>query len=356
MADILLAPYLPVGQPTRVGPWELIPFSRLAGSDLLPDELTRRVVRLVEAYQPQAVGGKAMGVVIVPAGERIGAAFERSVMPRLGHALLAGVIAGNPPMAGETDEEENPNAGWGVATVENSLLYGHPVVDSDSYAVEVGVLVRINAIRHAPDDEPLPKVEPPVELPKPLFAQFDDELAGATYTALSAADAPARRLHRALDWYRIALSNAQAVTLDVRVGAARSAFELLTDAGDETKRLVRAYGNLVREDTTMSRTYEGVFWAKGPVQLTADEWWMTRLCELRNAIVHGHEIPVELWEHQDHHQLDHIHDRLIVALRTSVARLVDDPSLKLAMSDRAWARIGQQAADMLTRRNQAEEC
>jgi len=171
----------------------------------------------------------------------------------------------------------------------------------------------------------------------------------------SAADAPARRLHRALDWYRIALSNAQAVTLDVRVGAARSAFELLTDGGDETKRLVRAYGDLMREDTTTSRTYDDVFWAKGPVQLSADEWWMTRLCELRNAIVHGQEVPAELWEHQGHHQLNHIHDRLIVALRTSVAKLVGDPSLKLVISDRTWARVGQQAADMLARRNQAGE-
>ncbi len=355
MADILIAPYLPVGQPTRVGAWELVPFSRLTGSDLLPDELRRRVIRLVEAYQPQAGAGQPLGVLAVPEGERVGAPFERALMSRLGHSLLAGVIAGNPTMASESDDEEDPNAGWGVATVENSLLYGHPLVDSDSYAVELGVLVRINAIRHASGDEPLPKVEPPVELPKPLFARFDDELAGATYTALSAADAPARRLHRALDWYRIALSNAQAVTLDVRVGAARSAFELLTDGSDETKRLVRAYGNLMREDTTTSWTYDDVFWAKGPVQLTADEWWMTRLCELRNAIVHGEEIPAELWEHQDHHQLDHIHDRLIAALRTYVARLVDDPSLTLAVSDRAWARIGQQAADMLIRRNQAEE-
>jgi hypothetical protein len=97
-----------------------------------------------------------------------------------------------------------------------------------------------------------------------LFAQFDGELAGATYEALGATDAASRRLHRALDWYRIALSNAQAVTLDVHVGAARSAFELLTDAGDETKRLVRAYDDLTREDGTTSETYQDVFWAKGP--------------------------------------------------------------------------------------------
>ena len=143
------------------------------------------------------------------------------------------------------------------------------------------------------------------------------------------------------------------MTLDVRVGAARSAFELLTDGGDETKRLVRAYGNLMHEAGAASATYQSVFWAKGPVELTADEWWMTRFCELRNAIVHGQQIPADLWDHQGHHQLNHIHDRLITALRTAVAKLVGDSLLQLVISDRAWARIREQAADMLDRRNQA---
>jgi len=355
MADILIAPYLPVGQPARVGPWKLVPFSHLAGSDLVPDELRQRVIRLVEAYRLPPGGRQALGVLAVPEGERVGAPFDRSLMPRLGHTLLASVIAGNPTTGSKENGAGSLNAGWGAATVENALLYGHPLIDSGSYAVEVGVLVRVNSIRHASADEPLPKIEPPVELPRPLFARFDAELTEATYAALGTADAPARRLHRALDWYRIALSNAQAVTLNVRVGAARSALELLTDAGDETKRLVRAYGNLMREDGTTSETYEHVFWAKGPVQLTAEEWWMTRLCELRNAIVHGQHVPAELWKHQGHHQLDHIHDRLIAALRTSVAKLVGDLSLRLAMSDRVLARAAQQAADMLARRNQADQ-
>jgi hypothetical protein len=355
MADVLIAPYLPVGQETQVGPWSLVPFSRIAGPKLLPGELRARVIRLIEAYQMPAGAGQPLGVLAVPEGELVGASFDRTLMSRLGHALMAGVVSGNPMMFAGEGEEEDTNAGWGAATVENALLYGHPLVDSDSYAVEIGVLVRFNSIRHAPGDEPLPKVEPPVELPRPMFAQFDGELAGATYEALSGTDAPGRRLHRALDWYRIALSNAQAVTLDVRVGATRSAFELLTDAGDETKRLVRAYGELMRGDAAGSETYEDVFWAKGPVQMSADEWWMTRLCELRNAIVHGDEVPAELWEHEDRHQLDHIHDNLVVALRRSVAGLVGNPSLRLGMLDRVWARAAQQAADSLARRGQAGE-
>lgn len=355
MADVLIAPYLPIGQAAQVGPWNLVPFSCLEASGLVPRELRGRVMRLVEAYRLPTGAGQQLGVLAVPEGGRVGAPFERASMSKLAHALLAGVVSGNPRMAADHDAEENLNAGWGAATVENALLYGHPLVDSDSYAVEVGVLVRVSNIRHAPGDQPLPRVEPPVELPKPMFTQFDDELADATYVALGDAAAPARRLHRALDWYRIALSNAQAVTLDVRIGAARSAFELLTDAGDETKRLVRAYGNLMSDEATTRCTYDDIFWAKGPVQMTAEEWWMTRLCELRNAIVHGREVAAELWEHEKHHQLNHVHDKLIVALRRSVADLVGSPLLGLSVSDRTWAHVAQQAADMLAQRNQADE-
>jgi hypothetical protein len=57
-------------------------------------------------------------------------------MSRLGHALLAGVISGNPTMTSDEDEEENLNAGWGAATVENSPLYGHPLVDTSCRAAE----------------------------------------------------------------------------------------------------------------------------------------------------------------------------------------------------------------------------
>ena len=269
-------------------------------------------------------------------------------MSRLGRALLAGVLCGNPSMA-VPEEDQEPNAGWMMATAENAVLYGHPLTEGDTYAVELGVLARINAIRHAPSDEPLPKIDPPLELPRPQFASFDEELASATYSALGSDDAPARRLFRAVDWYRIALSNAEALTIDVRVGAARSGLEVLTDASEKTKLLVRRYGELVREPDTSVATYPEVFWARGPVQLTPDEWWMTRLCELRNAIMHGQEIPAGLWVHDGQHQLNHIHDRLIAALRIAVADRVGDPLLRLARSERTWARVGQEAVEMLRR-------
>ena len=324
----------------RVGAWRLVSFGALDESGVVPDDLMRPVARLVDAYRLPPGSGQPIGVVAVPNGGHVGAPFDRSAVRRLGHALLAGAVACNPPMAVPEDEEE-PNAGWAVATSENALLYGHPFSGGNSYAIETGVLAKVTAVRHAPGDDPLPSIEPPTEVPRPMFASFDDEIADAVLAALCTGQAPARRLERALDWYRIALSNSEAVSLDVRVGAARSALEILTEAGDATRRLVRAYGELVRDDLTTRATYSDVFWARGPVQLTPDEWWMTRLCELRNAIVHGDRVPAELWEHEGHHQINEIHDRLISALRIVVADETGDPVLRLRKSERVFARMAE---------------
>lgn len=216
------------------------------------------------------------------------------------------------------------------------------------------MLARVLSGRYARGDEPLPKVDPPVELPTPMLGSFDSELADATYQVLANEDADARRLYRALDWYQIVLSNAEAVTVDVRVGAARSALEILTNSGDKTKRLVRAYGALVREDDAVASTYAkaDVFWANGPVQLTTDEWWMTRLCELRNAIMHGDDVADHLWHHDGHHQLNHIHDNLLKALRTRVAEAADDPALRLRLADRAFSRAAQEVLEVMQRQGQ----
>ncbi len=223
------------------------------------------------------------------------------------------------------------------------MLHGHLIGDGRSYSTETGVLLRVADLRHAPEDQPLPAVAPPVELPRPMFGGFDEEIADITHAVLVGGDSGARRLQRALDWYRIALSNAEAVTPDVRVGAARSAFELLTGAGDATKKVVRAVGRLFREADTAETLRESVFW-NGPVSLTPDEWWFARLSELRNAIVHGDDVPDDLWVHEDHHHIDHIHDALVRALRITTADRAGDPLLRRSRRDRILPRISQQTA------------
>jgi hypothetical protein len=178
------------------------------------------------------------------------------------------------------------------------------------------------------------------------LAEPRTEIATATFNAL-ADDQSGPRLRPTLDWYRIAFSNTGAITPDVRVGAARSALAVLTGVSEETRKLVRAYGRLLRTDKTVATTYDEVFWAKGPVQLTPDEWWLTRLSELRNAIVHGNEIPEALWHHDGHHQILQIHDRLLHVLRLVVAEHAHDPALRLPISERSFHRAARAAYQML---------
>jgi hypothetical protein len=127
--DILLAPYLPVSQQVRVGAWDLVPFDGIDRARVVPDDLVRPVTRLVTAYRPESRQGQAMGVVAVPEGGHVGTPFDRSAMRRLGYALVAGVVAGNPPMA-VSEEDQEPNASWAVASAENALLYGHPLSEA----------------------------------------------------------------------------------------------------------------------------------------------------------------------------------------------------------------------------------
>lgn len=352
MTNVLLAPYLPLSESRSIGDWDLLPILGVDNpetvegeSDRIPAGLRRPIRRLVDAYR---VGDEpGLGALAAPAGGHVGAGFSGEDMRRLGHAILAGVLGANPELR---TTEDGSLAGWSIATSENAVLYGHPITDGDSYALQTGVLIHVLSAFTAESDEPLLKISPPVELPKPMISRFDGELAAATWQVLKEAEPAARRLSRALDWYKIALANAEAITLDVRVGAVRSALEVLLDAGDSTQRLVRRYGDLTRtEETeeTEETTHSDVFWAKGPVPLTPDAWWMHRLCELRNAIVHGDDIPDELWEHDGSNQLVQIHDRLIGALRIFVAQATGDQLLALPLGDRGLRRAWEEALDDL---------
>jgi hypothetical protein len=253
--DLLLAPYLPLRSPASLGDWELIPFRVLFDAGQVPDELPAPVKRLIDAYTLPHTSAAALGAVIIPSGTHVGAPFDRSLIGRLDRALLAGAIANNPRLT-DPEEEADPNAGFAIATAENALLYGHPLGNGDSYVIQAGVLAQAMSINYAPPEKPLPKIAPPSELPKPVFTVLDIEIAIATVSAFED-DQFGRRLRRTLDWYRIAFSNAHAITPDVRVGAARSALEVLTGVDDKTRKLVRAYGRLLQTDQTPQATYRG---------------------------------------------------------------------------------------------------
>lgn len=338
MAELLLAPCLSIPGPETIGRWRLEPIRHLDGlGKLAPIPLRAPAERLIEAY---SLG--SLGALVHLDGEQIGTGYEPLEMRRLGHAILAGALAANPAIAGNG---VHANTGWAMQTVENAALVAHPIDEAGGYAVEIGALRRVTSMALAGEGEPLPKVTPPRELPEPMLASFDDELAAAALACLSGEDQSARRLDRALDWFRIAFSNSEAITADVRVGAARSALEAMTGSGDSTQRLVRAYGRLVDNPKTPKKAYgpDEAYWAKRPAELTDEEWWMTRLCGLRNAIVHGDEIAEEMWGHDGSHQVNQVHDRLLNALRAYLAEAAGDGLLRLRSQDRAFPRARQRA-------------
>jgi hypothetical protein len=331
VSDLLLTPYLPLSNEMTVREWRLIPFKAVREAGVVPEALAKPVERLMAAYGRD----DGMGAVVCPVGKQVGAEFAMRDFMRLRAALLAGTVGGNPEMV---RTEDGGLGAWSLTTAENALLVGHPIGDGSGYALRIGVLVRVLSGRGALEDEPLPPIEAPIELPTPLTTSFDVELAEAVFDILGADGDRARRLERALDWYRVVLSNAEAVSIDVRIGAARSALESLLGTGDETKKIVRAFGRLLRRPDSTERNYADVFWANGPVQLTEDEWWLTRLSMLRNAIMHGDEVTDALWQHGGHHQLNFVHDKLIAALRAFAAASAGNDLLALLLPERAAAR------------------
>lgn len=348
MTDLLLTPYLPLSKEMTIVEWRLVPFKTMNEAEIVPEALAKPVERLVAAYGRD----DGIGAVVHLNGQQVGAEFEMRDFMRLRAALLAGTVGGNPEMA---STEDGGLDAWSLTTSENALLVGHPLGHGSGYALQIGILSRVLSGRGAAGDEPLPPIEAPVELPTPLVSSFDVELAEAVYDALGAEDDRARRLERALDWYRVLLSNAEAVSIDVRMGAARSALEVLLGVGDGTKKIVRAFGLLVRKSDTTVQTYEDVFWANGPVQLTEDEWWLTRLSMLRNAIMHGDEVPDELWKHEGHPQLNLVHDKLIAALRAFAAESAGDELVALSLPDRGIARRHAEMVKVLEARQTEQE-
>lgn len=331
LTDILFAPYLILTDGSEIGPWRFVRFSELEESQALPDNLRSSVLDLVAAYRVDD-GLPSTGAMVHPASGQIGSSFDRSEMERLQKAILVGVIANNPEMAASEDDQPS-NAGHMAMTAENALLYGHPIGGTRSYVVSTGAIVRQMSLRSAQEGEDLPKVAPPVDLHLPFLSSFDDDMARATFDVLGRGDVDARRLGRALDWYSLCFSNAVAISRDSRIIALRCAFEVLTGAGDETKKVVRAVEEMLKDDSTETVTYEP-WWAKGPVSGTANGVWMTEFSELRNAIVHGDEIPAELWEYDGFGQEFQALDRLLLGLKSFLARAVEDESLRMAYGDR----------------------
>ncbi|MGH2959934.1 MAG: hypothetical protein ACRDKE_10030, partial [Solirubrobacterales bacterium] len=225
---IAVAPYLHVHERANIGAWELIPFGIVA-DNLTADEFAPGcrdgVLRLVEAYAIDGLIGST-GVLAKPAKALIGDGYRRDEFGSVSKALFAGAVADNPLLS--KADGESSNSGYSMQVSENALFFGQPFADGNSYAVESGAWVSTTSLRHADAEEPLPKMEPPRELPPSLFSTFDLEVAEATWGALNDAE-PTLQLGGFLDWMRVVFSNSTSISAGLRIGAARAAIEALLD-------------------------------------------------------------------------------------------------------------------------------
>jgi len=142
---LCIAPYLPLREPLRIGPWHLLPLGDastvLSGDDL---ELARRF-------------GGAYGIGRTDRHGAIGyrrasspfAAVSTQVVHRLNLALLCGVLDAN-------DGSTRP-----TYTAENALVFAHPVGDPRFAAYEEGAL--LTTLRGVPLDGTA-RIHPPAEL------------------------------------------------------------------------------------------------------------------------------------------------------------------------------------------------
>jgi hypothetical protein len=345
MADVWLAPYLPLSSEVSVGPWRLIPFRRIASRHTRGRQVFNEVRRLRTAYSLKKGARASFGALVLPDGGRIGDELPRRAMRPLARALTAAVLDGNPSLL--LNEEDEPNLGHVMASADNAVVYGHPLTGGPSYAISTGAMVRQLDLRHSSAGRRLPPITPPPELPTPLFSRFDDEYATATQRELVGESATARRVDRTIEWLALAWSNTTAISADARVLAFRAGFDVLLGGGSSTAKHRRALSNLLDESDAARRRHA---WRgqNHSVELTDLEWWFQSFALLRNAIAHGDQIADDHWLFDDGKpHLHHADDVLRRAIKRKVADDLDEPDLLLDPFERALARAARSALGRL---------
>lgn len=340
MPDLWLLPYLPLASESQVGPYVLVPFRDFGRRHATSQAVYNEVRRLRTAYRVGDMG-QPFGAVVVPGGSRIGGdELERERFPALHGAVLAATIDANPILIGADD---TGNSGHATATAENAKMFGHPLTGEHSYVIRTGAMVTVLSWRSSEPGRPLPKINPPTDLPEPMFFSFDAEYAGALHDALSEDTDEARRLALAIDWLNIAWSNNDDVSARTRALACRSALEALLGGEASTKKQRKALSALLDDPEAPKRLRR---WAEHngkdrEAQLTDLEWWFQSFSLLRNRISHGDVIGTEGddWTFDDgEHHLRHADAVLRRAIKRTIIRSGADPLLEETPHKRTMIR------------------
>jgi hypothetical protein len=347
---VILFPYLPLSKRVRVGPWELIPCRNFATTDAASARAKKQAHQLFDFYEAPRDAGAPLGVVVRRARGKVGNRVRPSSLPSLRRAVLAALLDANP---------KDPDAGHGVASADNAVLYGHPIAPDGSIAATYGELVTtwVGGLRLGTDHS---AIHPPIELPTPLLGRdLDERYADAVLRVIKGDSEDARRISAALDWLDLAWRNSTSITQLMRIPALYSGFEVLLGVGNGKLRMARALSRLLEHRSVRRRER---LWIPRPGShpkrdLFSDlEWWFMRFGELRNGIAHGDVLPRSAWRHGRRWHFWIGEERLRQAITHIVAEKTDLPELRRERGDRVFAWIARDALPYVRKLAEAHRC
>jgi hypothetical protein len=166
----------------------------------------------------------------------------------------------------------------------------------------------------------------------------DPDYLEAVYHCITRRTPEATRLGRAIDWLDLSWRNTRSVTVEMRIVLLRSGFEVLLGVGENVGSMRRALNELLPEHRGRRRMRHWIGRGGHPAQprsMSDLEWWFTQLCFLRNAIVHGDEIPPAKFRFGRQWKIWIAEGRLRDAIKETVAR-AGFPRIRMDRFDRAF--------------------
>jgi hypothetical protein len=323
IVQIVVLPYLPLRDAVAVGGWRLTP-AQEADDDAFSDNDTRIKAEGLLRIYGAGTGARIKGAFAAPPGGRIGDDIPVDQLTTLRRAIVVGLLDGNPtPPALAADEATvDPNGGWKSATSDNAALWVHPIDERGYTAVQYGTMVTTVSGGHNVLREDSISITRPAELPTPfMYGSFDGAYCDAVFAVLAAGDDQSRRVGRAIDWLDLAWRNTPSITQEVRVVLLRTGFEVLF--GDDDTYVIRDdLGALLDDEhvTRQERTWTTLGGKLHTAELSDLCWWFMRFAFLRNAIMHGDEVAVTMFEHEGRPHVWLAESRLRNAIKSLVTQ------------------------------------
>jgi hypothetical protein len=153
-----------------------------------------------------------------------------------------------------------------------------------------------------------------------MYGYFDGFYSDAVFAVLASGEDSSRRLGRAIDWLDLAWRNSPSISPELRVVLLRTGFEMMF--GSDNTYVVRdaLCALLDSEDVTREeQTWTTLGGNEQTAQLSDLGWWFMQFAFLRNAIMHGDEVPDTRFEHNGRPQVWLGESRLRAAIKARVA-------------------------------------